>query len=343
MQRFIFTDLVSPFHMAAAIVAARRLSDGPAEIELRQVPNVNGEFLLGESSRTFGPLWVHVRCCRQPNNSYFTWALKFVCFILLKWGGRRSRSAVDSIWLGHHTYFKPTALAAVRVRDLPKVRIVAFEEGVGTYGDMAHHVWASRLVHLSFPRTKYVLRRVLAKRIFVDAVSSVMTGSADDGDLARVMRWMVENLYEGGLAGSIDLSEGDLRQKRVLIAGSPFHALGELSRDEYRAVLRKVLRNIEGKIWVKPHPLERDLTIYREIGVECLSANLPGEAVVAALAPVTVVGFGTGLLRTAARIPGASCIDALGEMPPRFQDNLPNSELRTHSSRNWRRVRGFRT
>lgn len=196
-------------------------------------------------------------------------------------------------YLGHHSYFKPNGFAS---KYIPSARTFSFEEGLGTYGTLAHHVRVARREGMKFPFLKFFIRKALGSKAFVDSRWTPMLFESDD-DLLPLKT--IFSAFPGAFHFSIqsDLA-GPQTGKTMLFFTAPLVELGILSRSEYANLLRRVTDAIaESSMQVvfKPHPLERNWNDE----FPCVRTDAPSEVVIPMVNPQCVGGFSTGALITA--------------------------------------------
>lgn len=301
MKRAVVIDVASHYQLLCAIsyCAFKQINDLTVHI----IPNMNGIFMLSEGLFQVGG--VSVRVVHQVKSG--GWAEKFVRFFLLRIFERGTQS--NSTFLGHHSYFKPQGLRFVDEQHLTTFSI---EEGIGTHGNLRHHLRAARLEGLRFPIAKYCLKKVLSKRIFVDECWGFINDRKSPGrngdHLVDTVKKLVHARWESGqlVYSSFSLASAD--EGKAVIFSSPLVRLGIVSAKNYKEIIEAAVRILRSQgaveVYVKPHPVEHDFQIYDECGIKLIPAQLPGEIVLGATSWGSVVGFNSGILILAKKVFG---------------------------------------
>ncbi|MAI34818.1 MAG: hypothetical protein CMM07_24525 [Rhodopirellula sp.] len=196
-------------------------------------------------------------------------------------------------YLGHHSYFKPNGFAA---KYASSGRTFSFEEGLGTYGTLAHHVRVAKREGMKFPFLKFCIKKALGSRIFVDRRWTPMLFESD-GDLLplKTVFSAFPKAFEYTIESDI---EGAGAERVMLFFTAPLVELGILSRNEYANLLHSIsdtLAQVGVRVLFKPHPLERDWNDE----FPCVRTQAPSEVAIPMLNPECVGGFSTGALITA--------------------------------------------
>ena len=296
-------DAMSQFHVFSILAASLRYKD-VEHIEIELIPGLNGSYCLpelqflleGRSVRV-----VHGKKARPGLCALLKLSLKFLAYLLF---GRRKQN--PKYILMHHTYIKPTIFSPLTVKESCSAWVITFEEGVGTYGDLSHHLKAAKLEKKKFPVISHFLRKFLSE--FSRARFSVLD-CCQPSDAQNFQKSVLAIARETHAWEIIATSLAHLKQKddatvRVIIFGSPFVDLGCISTDTYRKYIRSLLAGHAGcHVFVKPHPLEeKSLPIYRELGASMLEPSIGGEVVIDLIRPTLVIGFHSGSLLVARNV-----------------------------------------
>lgn len=298
-------DIMSFFHVFSVLAAAQRYGNIKS-IEINLLPGLNGAYCLPETKFSFKGAQVHIRQNDYKNkNGYdnMKCALKFLIYIGL---GIWKKS--PKIILMHHSYLKPTIFFSSSIRDCADLWTVSFEEGVGTYGDLRHHLDIARIEGKKLPIFSYYLKKFLS--FFLRDKFSVLSNcEATDAQAFKnaVSAIAALTTAKDGLPKSIKTTNEDvLRNKKILFFGSPYVDRQGVSKESYKSYIQKIIENNKDVTFVaKPHPLEKkSLQIYDELGASLIDNSISGEIAISILKPDMVIGFYSGVLLVARNVYG---------------------------------------
>jgi hypothetical protein len=178
-----------------------------------------------------------------------------------------------------------------------------FEEGIGTYGGLKHHIRAAKRERRRFPILKYWGRKLLATKAWNDHKWGVL---ADDSEQTRhaylaAIAGLSRTVYRDRVAELAEIKES-AGERLVLFFSTPLVELFGLAPDDYVRLLKRISESLAAEdfnMMIKPHPLERTISLLREAGVPVIDSRLPGELVIHELSPSVVAGFNSTALLTA--------------------------------------------
>lgn len=287
LTKAVITDVITYFHLASALSFC--LKSGVTQVLVFVIPGMAGKYLVPTGKyRVVGMTVLIVEQGRFSRGNPCGAMLALLTRLFT-----RARRKQPDRYLGHHSYFKPNGLAS---RYVSSARTFSFEEGLGTYGTLAHHVRVARREGIKFPFLKFVIKKALGTGVFVDTRWTPMLFETES-DL-----WPLKTVFSAfpqafGFAFESDL-EGSGGERVMLFFTAPFVELGILSRHEYSNLLRRISEALaqDGiRVLFKPHPLEQDWSDE----FPSLRTTAPSEVAIPMLNPACVGGFSTGALITA--------------------------------------------
>lgn len=287
VTKAVITDVITYFHLASALSFC--LKNGVTQVLVFVIPGMSGKYLVPTGKFRVVGMTVHIIEQGRFGKGKPCGAM----LALLTRLARRALGKHSDRYLGHHSYFKPNGLAS---RYVSSARTFSFEEGVGTYGTLAHHVRVARREGIKFPFLKFVIKKALGTGVFVDTRWTPMLFE-NESDL-----WPLKTVFSAfpqafGFAFESDL-EGAKGEGVMLFFTAPFVELGILSRQEYSNLLRRISESLaqDGiRVLFKPHPLEQDWSDE----FPSLRTRAPSEVAIPMVKPACVGGFSTGALITA--------------------------------------------
>lgn len=312
MKKAIITDVITYFHLASALSFCLKMGVSSVLVLVR--PGMDGVLHLRPGVYSISGLRVRIQAQRDINAGNVCDAFLALCKRLVSLVKKGS----GDMLIGHHTYFKPGSITA---KYSGNATTFSFEEGLGTYGNLAHHLKVSKRERLSFPRTKFYLKKLLNTPIFADeSWRPLYVESVEDLSLLRKVFHSLPNAFD--LTLSVNKNAGDGYKKRtMLFFTAPLVELGLIDRDEYHSVLSQIERSLLAKgveVVFKPHPLEEWL----DSKFTYLDAKVPSEVVVSAFEPDYVGGFSTGALITSRLIFGITAISFNSFLPERLRTEV---------------------
>lgn len=263
-------DVVSLFHVYSAVASFLEFSDKPRlVIFLKQ--NRLGSYCLPEDVFSIRGREIYVRHDHKKKKG-IDWVFKFIAFSIIRFFCNRKRRS----FILHHTYFKPTGLRFFGWRDLLGLRVVSFEEGIGSYGDVQHHLAVAVRETKKNPRLNFWLKSALI--FFVDEKYSVLKKQKTWEGACHKFRIAVSAVNDHFYSSRTkEIGREFFGNKRVCVFfPSPgFVALYKNSEVEYKKELEIMrLKFDEVEIFVKPHPLDENLDIYKSVGFKVLPRDL---------------------------------------------------------------------
>lgn len=295
---------MSLFHVFSVLAASQRYSNIKS-IEINLLPGLNDTYCLPELIFSFNEAQVLIRHTNKniKTHGHIKYALKFLLYI-----GRGAWKKEPNTILMHHSYLKPTILSSSSIRDCSDLWAVSFEEGVGTYGDLHHHLDIACIEGKKLPVLSYYLKKILS--LFLRDKFSVLSNcSASDAQAFKNAVGTISNLTfaKDKLQKAIKTRHKELLiNKKILFFGAPYVDRQNVSNEEYKIYIRKIIEeNKNSTLFVKPHPLEsKSLEVYDELGVPLIDKSIGGEVAISILQPDLVIGFYSGVLLVARNVYG---------------------------------------
>jgi len=298
-RKYIAYDLVSLFHVYSALGYV--LSQGGAKrAEFFLQRNNKNEYCLKESCLQHQEANVELIRTEIQIASVKDILEVFIKFFILLIS-RAFKNKSEPITVLHHSYFKPTVLLYVSIRECFNLNVVCFEEGVGTYGDLRHWRNVAKRENKKSPIIKYYLhlwlQRLCNRKIGVLKKNIIYPGYKDG--FKQAVKTISDHFFNQQIVGVQAYLNKIEFDKCILVFTSPLLELGLISGEElkaYIAYLKKI--HHEHQIVICPHPLEKDsLKIYKDNGVNYIPQNLSAEIIFDAFKPANVLGaFSTALL-----------------------------------------------
>lgn len=310
MAKAVVTDVISAFHIISSISFCLSRPE-ITELEVHLNKNINGSYLIeqGLLSGTRLELSIKYSDSGLPNR-LLLW--KFLAFTANRFLKRNIKN--PRLYVGHHSYFKPTVMGKL---ESISFQTFSFEEGIGSYSGIMHHIKSAKLIGIRYPAIKFLLRKILASSIWVDYKWGVIdkTGNLE-------VKYYKEAIAEfSGLTrdGSFlfpKLSKWE--DVGVVFFSSPLVELKLLPKESYADILLKIKGNFESlglSMKIKPHPLESDVSYLEEVGFDIEKGNYPAEVLLMRAKPQIVAGFNSGSLIIANKLFGIRAISFISFLP----------------------------
>ncbi|WFE72461.1 polysialyltransferase family glycosyltransferase [Halomonas sp. M1] len=309
-------DVISPFHAISSLSYCLYQSSANDSITLHIVPAMHGQYLLKECS--FMTLsGVHVELVHQTKRSI---GLGVFGSLLRRWMPKGSQNSENSVFLGHHTYFKPTVLKYLSKSTAPHIKTFAFEEGIGSYHTLTQEREVSLREGKRFYMVKFFLKRLLATKLFLDQ----RWGLLNSADNENVRYWHTLAVTE--LARNLYAEEGESSvPDGVLFFTSPLVCLGLLNNQENEELIIKIrtfLKHRGKMLYIKPHPLDQQ--VYEHL-VEpgcVVNTQAPAEVHLIQHRYAAVAGVNSGALLTASMMFNVRAINFCSWLPRLAQQKL---------------------
>lgn len=329
-MKVILSDVISFYHLLSGVSYGFYKKEAMREVKIILLKNSREEYLLPEGK-------IHINGCAleiKYSKKESSWAMKFIIFMLaravrLVWCG----SQVDAVFLGHHTYFKPSTLQLLTLKEIWSLHTFAFEEGVGTYGGLKHHIRAAAREGRRFPILKYLFRRFLQAKIFLDERWGAIGGRHDSSEVITSHNKALELLdilYDNTFPRmGLNLSNTDDSIKRAIFFTTPLVEIGVLSQYEYMQVLTKIknrLNSLGFTVYFKLHPTECVAAAKDYDNLLFLGSKLPAELLLYKVKPDLVAGFNSGALILAKYIFALNAIECLDILPVEAANKLRYSD-----------------
>lgn len=322
MARAIVFDVITAYHLFGALSYCVSKGD-VSELDVYLIPNLNNEFLAGEGVLVDGDLRINIKHSGSKKKSFLA---RFLLFTLVRSIRFRATSCCQRLYIGHHTYFKPTILSERFAEPLGTITTFSFEEGIGSYGGYSHHVAAAKREGRNFPRVKYFLRKFLRSKLWLDDSWCLLSEPPlgfESENYIKAIQIISSIKWEGG---ECFYSVGeDYKKDSVLFFSSPFVELGILTLDEYVEVLNRVKQHfifLNIDVLFMLHPLEKSHDVLAEHGFNLVGAACPAEIAFYKFRPKVAAGFNSGALLTVNKIFGVKSISFLGFLPEAKQDSV---------------------
>ncbi|XEG71207.1 polysialyltransferase family glycosyltransferase [Pseudomonas sp. abacavir_1] len=295
MSKAIVTDIISGFHLIGVVNFCLNQGD-IREIDAHLIGNMNNEYLLPEGLILTKRLKINII------HSHTNTTPSIFDFLKHTWKRltNRTKAELPVTWLGHHSYFKPSLVNYIDIKN-SNVRCFAFEEGIGSYGGLLHHIKASYREKKTFPILKYLARSILRSSIWIDKYSRTLNSSqGTNRTLSNAVSEISESTWANGTP--VYTVSQQISSNAIILFTSPFVELGILSKQQYRVLLAEVnnyVRQNNRSLVIKPHPLERSIRDIAPTEVEIIDSKVPAEVLIKKLEPQNVAGFNSGALITA--------------------------------------------
>ncbi|WP_152485944.1 polysialyltransferase family glycosyltransferase [Methylohalobius crimeensis] len=305
MRIVVICDVVSGFHLISAISHIQVLDDC-SFLDIHLLPGIKGSYLLPEGRGRIGHL--EFKVSHQVSRRASEWVVRFVKFSFVRmkraiYPVRFRRTRDFRVIIGHHTYFKPASLAYSPTSRMTDISTFSFEEGIGTYGGMKHHVHAARREGRQFARTKYLLRKGLSHDFWLDSSRTFLKTRSDlERDQYRTaISTLLAARYESGALLFPASARVDLKGA-VLFFSSPLYDLNLMSMPQYIDFIKRVEAFYASKgkgLVLKLHPMESCSETLRGAGIEVIDDPRPVEMLISEAQPDSVAGLSSGALITA--------------------------------------------
>jgi len=327
VNKVIATDVISLFHVYSMIAwAISKKNIGLVEINL--LPNRNGNICIKLGEINYGQTKIVLKeqlNSRKEKNtlgSVFKIFQNIIAFVV-----GRFFETKKVIFVAHHSYFKPTMLSYLTFKQCFYARVVCFEEGVGTYGDLRHWVDSSRREGKKNPHISFYVKKYLS--YFCTEKYKVLFNPTESQKKSFKEAVEIISAYRGRqVIDSLDLVGDD----SIVYFSSPLIDLLDVGEKAYRNFLlklKKILPKVD--IYVKPHPLEsKSLSVYREEGFKLLPSDIDAEEVIRYLKPSLVVGGFSGVLLIARNVYDIKVVNIADKMGEEFSCGVEySSAIRT--------------
>ncbi|WP_139790130.1 polysialyltransferase family glycosyltransferase [Halomonas sp. BC2] len=221
------------------------------------------------------------------------------------------------LYLGHHTYFKPSVLSFFENALFGKcVRTFSFEEGIGSYHNLSQEREVARREGKRFYLARFFFeKKFLSSRWLIDCKWGLLSQRQDE----KVRYWHQAAVSE--LAFNVYKQSGECNDAgdSVLYFTSPLVELGLITARENKELMIKIKNFFldRGKVLkVKPHPLDRQP--YQEmLDSGCVVVSqAPAEVHLSKFRYAAVAGMNSGALLTASIMFGCQAVN--------FQSCLPS-------------------
>jgi hypothetical protein len=323
MAKLIATDIISGFHLLGAINFYLK-NPQIAEIEIHLIPNMQGKYLLKEGEIQSKNRSIKIIHTQNEKGITIKKFLEFTCKRLIK-----TTPTTPEIFLGHHTYLKPSIL--LKANTTPsKIFIFTFEEGIGSHGGLLHHLRSSRRERKKFAVIKYILRKTLRAKLWVNEHSSLLTyKNLPHTDLINATSELSKLQWKNG--ETIFPAHSKTPDNSAIFFSSPLIELGHTSESEYIETFSKIALYFKKKglrLFIKPHPLERTSNLLFNLGLEIIHESSPAEILISRLKPNIVAGFNSGALISANLILGQKSLSLINALPKNIQKHVePDKSL----------------
>jgi hypothetical protein len=326
VSKFYVFDVITPFHLISSLAFCLSKGRRGDVVSVNIIPGMKGDLLLDEADFITSS-GIRVLINKQKRCAGIKGIFSFFLHRYL-W---IEEDAEHCIYIGHHTYFKPSVLFFLLERYRGKKIIVfSFEEGVGSYNSLSQEKAIAKREGKKFFFLKYFLKKILGRFPFVDINWGVIKRAAktksDIQDYHRESaREIGVNLYPSYINSGVQSIYNNKKNKKVLFFTSPLVELGLLRKEEYSEFMESVKRYFEKKMidmYVKPHPLD----------VQDYSSKFPGEQLVKTAMPSEVhlmmhhyhfvAGVNSGALLTANVMYGIRAINFYNMLPTTAKNEL---------------------
>lgn len=325
VSKFYVFDVITPFHLISSLAFCLSKGRRGDIVSVNIIPSMKGKLLLEEADFVTNS-GIRVLIKKQRNCAGVKSILSFFLYRYL-WV---EKAAEYCIYIGHHTYFKPSVLLFLLERYRGKRIIVfSFEEGVGSYNSLSQEKAIAKREGKKFFFIKYVLKKILGRFPFVDINWGVIQRVSQTKD--NIQYWHREaareigiNLYPNDIVNSMQVVDND-RYKRVLFFTSPLVELGLLKEEDHRKLIINVKCYFEKKMidmYVKPHPLDTQDYSSEFTGEKLIISTMPSEIHLMMHHYNYVAGVNSGALVTANAMYGIQAINFYNMLPKKAKNEL---------------------
>lgn len=290
-------DLISPFHIASALAAIGK-DDNVTSAVLYILPNLQGKYVLEPQEFKFKGITVRIEIQPSIKGSKILNLIRFFIFWIM-WL-TLGRFLQKRHYILHHTYFKVTCFQFLSLKEALRMEYGAFEEGIGTYGDLKHHIAVAKRENKKFPILLNSLKSILKRLVNYNFRVLKNPDRKDLEAFYEAIGSLTINVYQKDV--EIELSQLNSKSQMnsgVIFFSAPFIDLLNVSLKDFDDLLKSIsMQYPPGSIYIKPHPLEiKSIPIYESHGFKVLSNKLPAEIVLYMLKPKKIIGaFSTSLL-----------------------------------------------
>ncbi|WP_143077893.1 polysialyltransferase family glycosyltransferase [Desulfomicrobium norvegicum] len=329
IEKFVACDLISPFHIIAALSAASALCKSSASVQLHMLPNLNKKYAIEKGTFKYRDLSIsitHSKIKKFNFKSFIESLIKFIFLLIAKLLFRKNKYCV-----AHHTYFNFFTLNNLTFREIIQCKTITIEEGIGTYGGLFHHLRAGRREKKHYPVLKYLGRCFFSLPLFVSMNWKILTGENQE-HVDAVVIFLAEKFYHKEIIKLRTWITKQQFQKVFILIGSPLVELYGVSSSELLQLLHIILKEVNsrgGTLILKRHPLERNDKLYRKVGIHVIGDEIPGEILIRAIEPDAIIGYNSGLLIIGNAVFGITSYTIHKILPKQIQEKIfPEAWLR---------------
>ncbi|MEQ5857774.1 alpha-2,8-polysialyltransferase family protein [Halomonas sp. EF61] len=321
-NKFYIFDLVTTYHLISALSFCISKSCKGDEIVVYYIEDMDGKYQFSDIS-FISDSGVLISLRKQKKLNGFYWTI--VPFVNRLLSFRETRS---SIYLGHHTYYKPTVARYLDKKELMlgrKFFTFGFEEGVGTYNGFSQEKDVALREKKKYFLAKFVLKKILRSRLFLDFKWGLLKDKSEEVDKCykSAASIVLNNLYSelNGLKGT---KLADLSNKVVYFT-TPFVKIDLMSNEEYNDFFCRVVKYFEENnipLVIKPHPLD-DFS-YEDIApnADVIESSAPAEIMMLGFNVKMVAGVNSTALVTASCLYDCHAINMVDFLPEKTRNRL---------------------
>ncbi|QEA39593.1 hypothetical protein FGL86_11240 [Pistricoccus aurantiacus] len=330
VSKFYVFDIITPFHLISSLAFCLSKGRQGDLINVNIIPSMKGDLLLEEADFiTTSGIRVIIKkqeCCAGIKDLFSFFLHRYLRF---------EKVTESCIYIGHHTYFKPSSLFFLKEKYKGKaLKTFSFEEGIGSYSSLKQEKEVALREGKKFYFLKFFLKKIFSTRFFLNFKWGVI--GASDFSKKEVKKKYTEACLV--LKKSIFLNDEKKRSvvhnnnPMVIFFSSPLVELGVLSQPEFFLILKNIENIFLEKgvvMYVKAHPLEYSNVSKRFKGFRLYNTEMPAEIALIDSACKYVAGFNSGALITVPILTGIEAINFYELLPEKAKKKLAlNKELK---------------